>query len=272
MRVTVLGSGQDGGLPQLGAVHSLDRRAREGDLPERTSASVLVEHEGRRLLLDAGPDLRIQWWPYEGLPDAIALTHAHMGHYVGLVHLGLESANAEGIPCFVTGQMDRFLRANEPWTSLVASGNLVPAAGNVHEWEGTTIRLIPVPHRSERTDAAAVSVDDRLLYVPDIDDWRRWPDARETIAGHELAILDGTFWDRTELERFPAVPHPTVPETLQLVDGLPTRVILSHLNHTNPLCDPTSAEGRHVTEAGVEVAYDGMVIDLDARSERSASR
>jgi pyrroloquinoline quinone biosynthesis protein B len=262
VKVTILGSGQDGGLPQFGAGHSNDRRARDGDLPERTSATVLVETGEHRLLLDAGPDLRVQWWPYEGLPDAIALTHAHMGHYVGLVHLGEESANAEGIVLFVTEQMDRFLQMHEPWASLVESGSLVPAVGTDHRWEGMTIRLIPVPHRSELTDTAAISVDERVLYVPDIDDWHGWPDARDTIARHDLAILDGTFWDRSELERFQDVPHPPVPETLRLVDGLSTRVVLSHLNHTNPLCDPTSAEGRQVTEAGVEVAYDGMAIDL----------
>lgn len=262
MKVTILGSGQDGGLPQVGARHRHDRRAREGDLPERTAASVLVETEGARLLLDAGPDLRVQWWPYEGLPDAIALTHAHMGHYSGLVHLGQESADAEGIVCLVTEAMNRFLRGNEPWASLVDSGALTPVPGRRHRWAGMTVQLVPVPHRSELTDTAAISVDGRLLYVPDIDDWNGWPDARATIARHELAIVDGTFWSPDEIERAEDVPHPPVPETLRLVEGVRTRVVLTHLNHTNPLCDPTSPEARRVADAGMEIASDGMVIDL----------
>ncbi len=256
MRATVLGSGQDGGLPQAAATHENDRAARDGLILERTASSVLVEMSGRRILLDVTPDFRIQWWAQTARPDTVVLTHAHMGHYAGLVHFGREAANGSGTECFASALMLEFLQANAPWRQLFEAGNLVPVA------ESPSIRLIPVPHRAEYTDTVAVSVDSRLLYLPDIDNWDLWPDAAAVIAGHEIALLDATFWSADEVRDARNVPHPPVIDTVERFAGLDTRIILTHLNHTNPCCDPTSPESGRVVEAGFEIAYDGMVIDL----------
>ena len=99
--VVVLGSAQDGGLPQLGASHHQDLHAIENPSYQRYGASIAVVSEnGHCLLLDASPDLRFQHFqillklpayadarrrdpslqPFQG----IILTHAHMGHYLGL--------------------------------------------------------------------------------------------------------------------------------------------------------------------------------------------
>lgn len=263
MKVTVLGSGQDGGLPQIGSAHPNDIAARGGEIPERTASSLLVElADSSRLVLDVSPDFRVQWWPFEGLPDAVALTHAHMGHYAGLVHLGTEAGDAHGTPCFVTASMAAHLRVNHPWSRLVSLGSLDLRIGLVHEWQGHDIELIPVPHREEFTDTVGVSINGQLLYLPDIDDWNEWPEAAETIGRHRIAFVDGTFWSDNEVpgRNIEDIPHPLVPDTLQLVENLETRVILTHLNHTNPLCDPTSPETEYVLERGVEIAHDGLTV------------
>ena len=256
MRVTVLGSGQDGGLPQAGARHPNDEAARAGELPERTGPSLLVEDGPARLLCDVSPDFRVQWWAREGLPDSVALTHAHMGHYGGLVHLGTEAAAAAGIALWASSRMVGFLRANQPWGDLLASGRLQPATGS---WEEHVIELIDVPHRAEHTDTVAVSIDRRVLWLPDIDSWDAWPASRDVVDRHELAFLDGSFWSADEIggRSIDDIPHPLVPDTLQHFSGSPARIVLVHLNHTNPICDPTSPESAAVRDAGFEIASDG---------------
>ena len=259
MQVTVLGSGQDGGLPQLGSSHPLDEAARRGGLPARTASSLLVETTGGRLLLDASVDLRSQWNGQVGLPDAVVLTHGHMGHYTGLVHFGKEAADTERLPVLVTPAMATFLRTHEPWRTLVRE-HLDVRVGFEHRVWDTTIRLIPVPHRAEHTDTVAVSVGGDLLYLPDIDSWEQWPDAGPVVADHAVAFLDATFWDADEVpgRDIDHIPHPLVPDTLERFVGLDTRIVLTHLNHTNPLCDPASSASHRVKAAGWEVAYDGM--------------
>lgn len=248
-RVTILGSGQDGGLPQLGADHPNDVRARRGDLPTRTASSVLVEVDGLRVLCDASPDIRHQ---LDDLPDVVVLTHGHVGHYAGLVHLGTEAAATERLPVVTTPSMLGFLHANEPWRRLFDEGHLVAT---------TTlpgIELVPVPHRAEFTDTVAISVGG-VLYLPDIDDWAQWPDHLAVVRDHDLNLLDATFWSTDEVpgRDLSTTPHPMVPDTIERFADLADRVVLTHLNHTNPLCDPASAEAHEVRDRGFRVARDG---------------
>ena len=262
MRVTILGSGQDGGLPQFGAEHANDDAARDGTLMERTSSSVLVETRGVSILLDVGPDARGQWWRRVGAPDAIALTHAHIGHYAGLVHFGREVLNASGIRCHVTPAMGGFIEQNEPWRQLVDLGTIELDTANPYRSQEYTLRLIHVPHRSEHSDTVAISIDDRVLYLPDIDGWDEWPLAESVIASHELALLDATFWSDGELARQGDVPHPPVVETMERFAHLDTEIVLTHLNHTNPLVDPTSDASATVAALGWRIAHDGLILEL----------
>ena len=262
MRITVLGSGQDGGLPQAAATHAHDADARQGLVPERTGPSLLIEDGDSSFLCDVSPDFRVQWWKRTRPPDAIALTHAHVGHYGGLVHFGKESMATRPIPVHATGAMLGFLTAHAPWESLFAEGHLQQAG--LPTWAGHRIELIPVPHRAEYTDTVAVSIDGRVLWLPDIDGWDAWPSAAAVVSSHEVVFLDATFWAPDEVpgRRIEDIPHPLVPDTLASFRDLDNRRILVHLNHTNPLCDPTSDEHLQVHDAGFEVAVDGLVIDL----------
>jgi pyrroloquinoline quinone biosynthesis protein B len=276
----ILGSAQDGGLPQLGADQDQDRRARSGSLARRLAVSLAVIDEGgRTLLVDAGPDLKAQIERLSGLPgyrpgrspvDGIVLTHAHMGHYLGLAHFGREALDAHGVPCWATPRMARFLTENAPWRALVEGGNLdlrpLPPPVTFAPWPGLEIELIPVPHRPESSDTVAVSIAGTLLYLPDIDGWDAWLEADQVIERHRVCLLDATFWDRDELpdRDLAEIPHPYVVDTIIRFAGPATgrRMILTHLNHTNPLCDPDSPQAAVARDAGFEIANEMEAVAL----------
>ncbi|MCG3182971.1 MAG: Coenzyme PQQ synthesis protein B [Planctomycetes bacterium] len=300
LTVYILGSGQDGGLPQFGSRMAADMAARVDPLAVRLGPSICVlDDDGRCFLVDVSPDIKEQENRLLTIPayargktaggapatpagvgahttgnpfDGVLLTHAHMGHYAGLVHFGREAANCRGQPVYCTEQMASFLAANAPWEQLVKLGNIelrpVGTRGSVslQAWPGLNIRAIPVPHRGEYTDTVGVSINEKLLYVPDIDNWDAWPAAREEVAKHQVCLLDATFYSRDELpgRDLREISHPFITDTLAKFADLAQgrRIILTHFNHSNPVCDPASKEARSVQAAGFELAQEMLAIEL----------
>lgn len=274
-RVIVVGSGQDGGVPQMG----FDRPSG----PERSAASiVVVDDAGGAVLFDASPDLRSQQrllldvhaaYAARRLRDpfdAVFLTHGHMGHYVGLVQFGKEAADTRGVPLAVTPAMAKYLMGNDPWASIIGEGHLavVPlTSGGAEPLPGLVVEPVPVPHRAENTDTVGFSISTaqaRLLYLPDIDGWSEWPAARAVMSNHDLLIVDGTFSDSGEIlpRRISDVPHPLMADTMERFVDLAPRVVFTHLNRTNPASDPMSPEAERVRAAGFRIAHDGLVLPL----------
>jgi pyrroloquinoline quinone biosynthesis protein B len=202
----------------------------------------LVGDSGASYLIDATPDFTAQTAMLPAFPSAIFLTHAHIGHYTGLMYLGREGMNASGVQVHATPALSAFLRANEPWASLPVSWVTHEPGTRVFLEEGLSLESIPVPHRNEHADTVAYLVigpERRLLYLPDIDRWDI--DLSELLARCDLALLDGSFYSRDELPRQTDVPHPPIEETLdRLKPDEAAKVRFFHLNHTNPLLD---AEG-----------------------------
>jgi pyrroloquinoline quinone biosynthesis protein B len=204
-------------------------------------------------LIDATPDFREQLRALRDLaPDCplagIVLTHAHTGHYAGLIHLGREAWNTQRLPVYATARMADFLRGNAPWSQLVALGNvqlrlLTPASETAL---GPNLHLMPfqVPHRDEFSDTLAFVADGparRLFYCPDIDAWDRWNrDLRRFVAGVDVALLDGSFFSADELpgRDMSQIRHPLVTDTAERLMGVDCDVRLIHLNHSNPLHRP----------------------------------
>ncbi len=196
-----------------------------------------------------------------------------MGHYAGLVHFGKEAAAVDAMPCFASASMLSFLEDNEPWAVMFRDGRLVPAPlePTVPVHVGERLQLIGhvVPHRPDFTDALALefrSPTGSLLYLPDIDNWDDWPALDDVVGGVDVALVDATFHSTDEHpgRDLSAIPHPLVGTTLRrfrahLED---TRVILTHLNWTNPLSDPDSAAAAEATALGYEIAFDGMEVPV----------
>ncbi|MFM7810142.1 MAG: esterase-like activity of phytase family protein, partial [Planctomycetota bacterium] len=129
--VVVLGIAQDGGAPQAGRFD--DQRWNDADAARMVACLGIVDpRTGQRWMIDATPDFRRQLLDLRRAStgadrpalDGIFLTHAHIGHYTGLMFLGHESMGAKGVPVWAMPRMGAFLRANGPWDQLVRLGNI----------------------------------------------------------------------------------------------------------------------------------------------------
>lgn len=277
VRAVVLGTAQDGGRPQVGCFCPPCTQARQNPaLAEGPSCLALIDDRQRQFwLLDATPDVPRQYdWLQERLGvryhfAGAAVTHAHIGHYLGLAQLGREVMGARGLPVYASPALAAFLMANGPWSQLVRLGNiqLHTAEPDTPQYLSPhlTLAMIPVPHRQEFSDTMAIVARGprrRLLYLPDIDRWEAW-DRRlaDVLADVDIALLDGTFFDAAELpgRDREEIPHPTVVDTLALLQehAAPSRVqvYVTHLNHSNRLWDP--AEAATLAAQGLKVARRG---------------
>jgi len=229
-------------------------------------------------VIDATPDFESQVETLGTMPDGILLTHAHIGHYLGLAQLGREVFNARGMPVYCTASMASFLRGNRPWSRLVSSGNISVREVQPGIEFALTDRLrataIKVPHRDEDSDTVAYLVagpSRKLLWLPDIDKWGKWDrKIEEVVKEVDVAFLDGTFYSADEIpgRSIAEIPHPLVPETTALLPaaGRPrTRIVFVHLNHTNRLLWDGWAI-RDLEARGFSVAREGEHFSLDGNA------
>jgi pyrroloquinoline quinone biosynthesis protein B len=233
------------------------------DFPEQLAALADVR---------AAPAGKTDRAPLEG----ILLTHAHVGHYLGLAQLGFEVLSTKDIPVHATPKMAEFLRTQGPWSQLVDQHNI----SLVELTAGSAFELAPkisatallVPHRDEFSDTVAFVIAGerkKLLFVPDTDPWARWPsDPLRLFEGIDVALVDGTFHSMDELpgRDIATIGHPLMVDTMELlqarVDEGSLDVWFLHLNHSNPALDPESAERREIERRGFAVAHAGLEIEL----------
>jgi pyrroloquinoline quinone biosynthesis protein B len=247
-------------------------------VPHLTTCVAVIDN-GRAWLLDAGPDFRqhLTRLRAEGLELAgVLLTHGHIGHYTGLMFLGREAMNTSAMPVWAAPRLADFLRTQGPWEQLVAGGNIAlnVIAGDrpIPLSDRVTVTAVPVPHRDEYSETVGFRVsgpDASLLYVPDTDSWEHWEVAIEThIESVEMALLDATFFDDAEVPHrdLEEIGHPTVMDSLtrfgRLADTERAKIRFTHLNHSNPLLDPTSDATIRVLRAGMAVAVEGDTHEL----------
>jgi len=300
-RVVVLGTAQDGGLPQPGCACVRCERARREPAFARLVACAAVVGRGAPgddgvppvHLLDAGPDLPRQLdrlaarglaRPGRNPVSGVLLTHAHVGHYVGLAAFGRETMGSRAMPVWGTARMEAFLRSNGPWDLLARLGHveirrLEPGVA-VDLLGGVRVEPVPVPHRDEYTDTVGFVVRGpkrSVLYLPDLDSWDRgWSAARspeDLLASVDVALVDGTFFaaesagEETPGRARAEIPHPPMLETAERFGpafrGGSRQLLFIHLNHSNPAADPASPERARLRALGADVAEDGLEIPLE---------
>jgi len=282
----VLGTAQDAGAPQAGCEKACCSN-RWGDPGARrlvASLGLVDPRTARRWLFDATPDFPAQAAALSRaeptadgpLLNGIFLTHAHIGHYTGLIHLGREVMGAEGVAVHAMPRMARFLETNGPWSQLVGLANItikpVEHARPVALGEGLEVTPIRVPHRDEFSETVAYRIkgpNREALYLPDIDKWEKWDlDIEALLVEVDYALLDGTFFDGDELpgRDMAEIPHPFIVESMVRFADLPPenkkKVIFIHLNHTNPALERGSEATEQIEQAGFRIARRGMRLGL----------
>ena len=295
--VVVLGYAQDGGVPQLGCRCPRCQQAHLSGRIHTASLAIISKHgdDVHSLVIDTGPDFRTQYEETLDLlarqpgslaealqqrrkgpnpVDAVLLTHLHMGHFTGLLELGLEVVNGRDIPLYCTAPVAQFLAENAPWSQLLERNNVLPHVIRPGEVfapaPGLTAEAYPVPHRNEYGDTVGFRIALRggksLLYIPDADSWDEMePPLVQLVNEADYALLDGTFFSAHELggREQSQVPHPPVKETANLLASRASHVFFTHLNHTNPLLDTTSHQRQWLEAQGFSVLFARQVLDLN---------
>lgn len=289
--VLVLGTAQDGGVPQLGCLCARCSAARTDRDAQRFVVSVLLvdPRTDRRWLFEATPDLEAQVELARGhggpdpdaggrpaLFDGIFLTHAHIGHYTGLTELGREAYGTATTPVHGTSRLIGFLRGNGPWDLLFEAGHIegreLELGRAIEIGEQLTVTPFAVPHREEYSDTVAFLIrgpNRALLFLPDTDKWARFEQpVEEWIARSDFALLDGTFFSGEEIpgRDMGEIPHPFIVESMERFAPLSAseraKIHFTHLNHSNPALDPDSDAAARVRTAGYAVSARGDRFDL----------
>ena len=277
--VIVLGVAQDGGFPHIGCFRACRLAHSDPTLSKYVVSLALVDSVNKKWwLFEATPDmdrqlqyfqdLTNQQYPY--LPEGIFLTHAHIGHYTGLMFLGREALGAKGIKVYALPKMIAFLQNNGPWNQLVTLNNISLKTLSINN----EVRLLNrmkvtpylVPHRDEFSETAGYKIQtdsNSYLFIPDIDKWDQWDmNIISEVKAVDHAFLDATFLRDGEIPNRPMneIPHPFVEETMKLFEGeaatTKQKIVFIHLNHTNPLLFDEQ-EKSLVQQKGYRIAKQG---------------
>lgn len=284
--IVILGTVQDAGSPHAGCKKSCcaDLFNHPDATRKVVSLGIIDVEEHKNWMIEASPDLpqqmkmlqRLSPFDHQETPDAIFLTHAHIGHYSGLMYLGRESMNSDKVKVYTMDRMQNFLASNGPWSQLVDLGNI--ALDSLFEnqsqrlSENIVITPFKVPHRDEFSETVGYKISGNkhsCLFIPDIDKWSKWKiNIIEEIARVDYALIDATFYDAAEVNHrdISEIPHPFVIESMELMEGLNEeerkKVYFIHLNHTNPLLNVESAASNLVKDKGFNIAQYGQVLEL----------
>ncbi len=284
----VLGVAQDAGKPQIG--NPDDPAWNDPSLRRLATSLALIERRGgipKRWLFEATPDVKTQLHnlniaaPTDNSSsvDGVFLTHAHIGHYTGLMMFGHEALGAENITVYAMPRMANFLNDNGPWSQLIRFHNIILAIMVEGEPEqiAPDISVTPflVPHRQEFSEVAGFRIigpNKSALFIPDIDSWEEWDDAgtriEDMIAAVDIAYLDASFFADGEIpgRDMSGFPHPFVSHSMARFENLPSseksKIRFIHMNHTNPLHGPDADERKIVVYAGFNIADEGEEICL----------
>jgi pyrroloquinoline quinone biosynthesis protein B len=281
--VLVLGVAQDGGYPQVGCKKACCQSVWQHKvLKQAVSCIALIDPISQeKWVFDATPDFTEQihllneTTQNEGNISGIFLTHAHIGHYTGLMYLGRETMGAKNTKVFAMPKMKSFLENNGPWSQLVNLQNIDIQA--IEEDKpiilNERIKVIPfrVPHRDEFSETVGYKIitpNKTLIFIPDIDKWQKWNQSLvDVVKANDILLLDGTFYQDGEIARpMSEVPHPFISETMDLLKTLPStqknKVRFIHLNHTNPVLQSKSKERKGLIKRGFGVVVVGDRIGL----------
>lgn len=274
----ILGVVQDGGMPHLGNNETCCENIKQDKYV--TSLMLMNNENNESFLFDASPDINKQ---LNFMGDRIKkdlkgifLTHAHIGHYTGLMYFGREALNSKLVNVYAMPRMKKFLDENGPWSQLVSLQNIsiieLRNESKISIDSNVIVQPVEVPHRAEFSETVGYKIygpNKTALFIPDIDKWYLWEKSIiDEIKQVDYAIIDATFYDSKEVNYrdISEIPHPFVTESMDLFDSIDikekNKIYFIHLNHTNPLINKDSDQYKLVISKGYNVAEEGMKLNL----------
>jgi len=233
----ITGIAQDAGYPQAGCNKDCCKKFRDKKISRQkiTSIALIDPNTKQKWIFDATPDFTEQLQETDkyqkGNLSGIFLTHAHIGHYTGLMYLGREGMNTSEIPVYAMPRMFEFLKNNGPWSQLVNLKNIqlqkLKADSIIQLTEKISVTPITVSHGDEFSETVGYAIKTKnksVLFIPDIDKWQKWEKGiRQLIKMYDYLFLDGTFYNEKELpgRNMAEIPHPFVQESMELFKDLP---------------------------------------------------
>ena len=281
--IYILGNTQDAGMPHIGCKHKFcpDNFNKYEEFYV-TSIAVVNSDLKKYILFEATPDITFQLNYVKKnifqeflLPEAIYITHAHIGHYTGLMYFGREALGSRNLLVKVLPKMSKFLKKNGPWSQLVTLNNIniqkTKFDTSYTELSNISVTPIKVPHRDEFSETAGYIItgkNKKALFIPDIDKWEKWDKKLiDRVEDFDYLLLDATFYDPTEINRdISEIPHPLVSETINLLNSLSkenkSKVYFIHMNHTNSMLDINSDLSKLIISKGFNIARLGQKLYL----------
>jgi len=283
--MVVLGTIQDAGSPQIGCTKDCCKNLFNLPNHSRQVVSLGLFDPTKKIsyLFEATPDISKQLRFLKSysktatdLPNGIFLTHAHIGHYTGLMYLGKEAMNTKQLPIYAMPKMKTFLEQNGPWSQLVSQQNiLIQDLSNnqpLRLSDSLSVTPILVPHRDEYSETVGYIIkgpSKQLLFIPDIDKWEKWSQNINALISHvDYALIDATFFDASEINNRPIseIPHPFVIESMERFKSIPLKdkqkIHFIHFNHTNPLLEEQNEITKKVLKSGFNIARRGNTFQL----------
>ena len=280
MIIHVLGTAQDGGYPHAGCKDVCCLNIWDQPLLHRLPSSIAaVDQKNQKFyLFDITPNIKEQLHllsHYNCELAGIFITHAHLGHYVGLLDLGLEVMNTNNIPVYVMPRMKQFILGNQPMAQLIENNNIQLIDTQNDEaiiFDNLSVIPFEVPHRNELSETVGfrlLSSNKSVIYLPDIDDWDDWNvNLVEFVMDNDILFLDGTFYKKNEikLRDVSRIPHPEIIDTISRLSNLSNqhrkRVHFIHLNHTNDVLREKSDAFNDVIGEGFSLAKENQYFEI----------
>ena len=281
MLLYVLGTSQDAGYPQVGCKNICCQVAWDRPKLKRFPASIAIinEKDQKYWLIDITPEIKTQIRMIDSFDcslSGIFITHAHIGHYMGLINLGLEVMNLKEVPVYVMPKMKDFIIQNTLLNQLVENNNIklhvISENVEMNVNNNFIIRAFSVPHRNELSETVGYRITGKqksAIYIPDIDSWSGFEENLfKLIHENDILFLDGTFYKKNEipLRDITKIPHPEIVDTMKMLSKLSNdskkKIHFIHLNHTNDAIREGSEAYKTIIDSGFLVAKEHQSLDL----------
>jgi len=283
--ITILGIAQDAGFPHINCEKECCELFYNGSEEKKlVSCLGLVDLlDEKKWLFDATPDmpkqlenLKVNHLDNDRIVDGVFLTHAHIGHYTGLMYFGHEAMGANNIPVYSMPRMKQYLEENGPWSQLVSYNNieLKLLQNDSTIALNTNLKVTPflVPHRDEYSETVGYKIEGNnksALFIPDINKWPVWQkNIIEEVKKVDYAFLDASFFKDDELlgRDMSRIPHPFTSETTTLFENesleTKSKIYFIHFNHTNPTILDSHPLKDSIQSLGFNFAKQGMIVPL----------